>query len=89
MYLKHFSLAQTLLIAGALAGMALAATPSRAQNDPPMGSARLAYLEGNVSIEPYGVDDWGQAFPNMPASEGDRIFADQQGREPLRNLHLK
>ena len=89
MYVKHFSLAHTLLIAGALAGMALAATPSRAQNDPPMGSARLAHLEGNVSIQPYGVDDWGQAYSNMPASSGDRFFTDQGGRGELQAAQVR
>jgi len=83
MYVKHFSLAQSLLITGVLAGMALAATPSRAQNDPPFGSARLAHVEGNVSIQPYGVDDWGQAYFNMPLGPGDRVFTDPQGRGEL------
>jgi hypothetical protein len=49
----------------------------------PPGSARLAHLEGNVSIQPYGVDDWGQAYSNMPAGPGDRLFTDQQGRGEL------
>ncbi len=89
MYVNHFSLAQTLLLAGALAGMALVATPSRAQNDPPMGSARLAHLGGNVSIQPYGVDDWGQAYSNMPASAGDRIFTDQSGMGELQAAQIR
>ena len=79
MELKHFSLARTLLIAGSLAGMALAVTPSQAQNDPPFGSARLDHLQGNVSIQPNGVDDWGQAYPNQPVGAGDRVFSDGGG----------
>jgi hypothetical protein len=82
MHVKVLSLSQSLLIAGALAGMALAATPSQAQNDPP-GSARLMHLEGNVSIQPNGLDNWGQAYFNMPVGPGDRIFTDQQGRGEL------
>jgi hypothetical protein len=83
MYVKYCSLARTLLMAGSLAGIALAPTPSRAQNDPPPGSARLAHLEGNVSIQPYGVDGWGQAYNNMPAGPGDRLYTDQQSMGEL------
>ena len=89
MHVKHFSLAQTLLVTGMLAGMALAATPSRAQNDPPFGSARLAHVEGNVSIQPNGVDDWGQAYVNMPTGPGDRIFTDPQGRGELQAAQVR
>jgi len=78
MLVKVCSLSQSLLFAGALAGMALAATPSQAQNDPP-GSARLLHIQGNVSIQPSGLDDWGQASSNMPIGPGDRVFPDQQG----------
>jgi len=84
---KFRSLARTLLITGAFAGMALAATSSQAQNYPPSdvppGSARLAHLQGNVSIQPNGVDDWGQATQNMPIGSGDRVYTDQQGEGEL------
>ena len=77
MHVKDRYLSPILLIAGVLAGMALAATPSHAQQDPPPGSARLAHLQGNVSIQPNGVDGWGQADSNMPIGAGDRVFTDQ------------
>jgi len=83
MYVKIFSLARPLLLAGAFAGLLLAATPSRAQNDPPPGAARLAFLEGSVSIQPNGVDGWGQAYSNMPVGPGDRVAAGQPGRGEL------
>ena len=83
MYWKYFSLAQTLLLAGSVSGLVLAATPSQAQNDPPPGAASLSHLIGNVSIQSYGVDGWGQAYPNMPANTGDRIYADPQARGEL------
>ena len=83
MDLKHFPLAQTLLIAGSLAGFALASTPSQAQNDPPPGAARVARIQGNVSIQPNGVDDWGQAYPNQPVGPGDRLYTDQQSQGEL------
>jgi hypothetical protein len=83
MYLKTFSLAHTLLLTGTVAGWLLAATPSRAQDQPPPGAARLAFLQGSVSIEPNGVDGWGQAYNNMPLGPGDRVAAGQPGRGEL------
>lgn len=72
-----------LLFAGLLSGFVLAATPSQAQSDPPPGAAMLMHLEGNVTIQPSGIDDWGQAYRNMPANPGDRIYADPSGRGAL------
>jgi hypothetical protein len=83
MHLKTVSLARTLLVAGSVAGLMLAATPSRAQNDPPPGAARLAFLQGGVSIQPNGVDGWGQAYSNMPLGPGDRVATAQPGRGEL------
>jgi len=83
MHLKTCSLARTLLLTGSVAGMLLAATPSHAQNDLPPGAARLAHIEGGVSIQPNGVDDWGQAYSNMPIGPGDRVASAQPGRGEL------
>ena len=88
------SLAHTLLIAGVSAGMALAATSSQAQNyppsdTPPPGSARLAHLEGNVSVQAYGVDGWDQASQNMPIGAGDRVYADERGEGELQAAQVR
>ena len=80
MYMNHLSLARTLLIAGSLAGLALAATSSQAQIDPPFGSARVAYFQGTVSLQPNGVEGWGQAYPNQPLGPGDRLVTDTQSQ---------
>lgn len=69
-----------LLFAGLLSGFVLAATSSQAQPDPPPGAAQLLHLEGNVSVQPSGIDGWDQASPNMPVDAGDRIFSDPGGR---------
>jgi hypothetical protein len=79
MQLKTFSLARTLLLAGAFAGLLLAATPSRAQ-EPPPGAGRLAFIQGSVSVQPNGVDGWGQGYSNLPVGPGDRIASGQPGR---------
>ena len=77
MYVNFSSLSRTLLLTGLIAGMGLAATSSHAQNDPPPGSARLAHIQGDVSVQPNNVDNWGQAENNMPLGPGDRIYTDQ------------
>ena len=77
MYVNFSSLSHTLLLTGLVAGMGLAATSSHAQNDPPPGSARLAHIQGDVSVQPNNVDNWGQAENNMPLGPGDRIYTDQ------------
>ncbi|HEY0758881.1 MAG TPA: DUF6600 domain-containing protein [Acidisarcina sp.] len=55
--------------------------PAMAQSDdPPARVARLGQLEGQVSIQPSGVEQWSQASSNYPVATGDRIYADQDGR---------
>ena len=56
-----------------------------AQQDPPSRVARLNYLNGNVSMEPAGVNDWAPADVNRPFTIGDYLYADQ-GAEA--ELHL-
>jgi hypothetical protein len=70
------SIARNMFLLGAIAAIALAPTSSTAQ-DPP-GSARLAHLQGNVSVQPNGEDAWGQASSNMPMGPGDRVYTDPQ-----------
>lgn len=50
------------------------------QDDPPGRVARLGYVEGSVSFEPAGENDWVQATPNRPMTTGDKLWADQNSR---------
>jgi hypothetical protein len=43
-------------------------------NDPPAEVARVGYLNGQVSLQAAGTDDWSQAPPNYPMISGDRIY---------------
>src|SRR5262249_52108992 len=43
----------------------------------------LGFVSGNVSIQPAGVDTWGEAYPNLPLGPGDRIFTDPTGRAEI------
>ena len=73
---------KTLPALAAAAALALLTTPSSAQDDIP-NAGRLGFVSGNVSIEPAGIDSWGQAYPNLPLGPGDRIFTDSSGRAEI------
>ncbi len=74
----------TLLVLALSCAAMLNATPAYADSDDPSGRvARLAYLEGNVSIQPAGVDQWNQAETNYSVATGDRVYTDQDGRDEL------
>jgi hypothetical protein len=54
-----------------------------AQDDPPSRVARLNFLEGSVSLQSAGHDDWTAATPNYPLTTGDRLWADDRSRAEL------
>jgi hypothetical protein len=72
----------------AVLGLALAAiaipkqtfAQDQDQDDPPARVARLGYMEGSVSFQPAGEDDWVGAVPNRPMTTGDKLWADQNSR---------
>jgi hypothetical protein len=80
--LKKFSWGSAVL------GLALAAiaipkptfAQDQDQDDPPARVARLGYMEGSVSFQPAGEDDWVGAVPNRPMTTGDKVWADQNSR---------
>jgi len=64
-----------------------AQTPQGAQDaqdantpDPPSRVARLNYMEGSVSFQPGGENDWVTAVPNRPLVTGDNLWADEDSR---------
>ncbi len=48
--------------------------------DPPSRAARLSYLEGSVSWQPAGLDDWSVAPLNQPLTAGDALWSDSGAR---------
>ncbi|HKT46332.1 MAG TPA: DUF6600 domain-containing protein [Candidatus Acidoferrales bacterium] len=73
---------------GLLSGVMLLAllAPSRAaadDDDPPSRVARLSQLQGSVSFNPAGTDDWVDAVLNRPLTTGDKLWADKDGRAEL------
>src|SRR5271154_5045341 len=51
--------------------------------DPPSRAARLSYLNGTVSFQPGGVDDWVPAEPNRPMTTGDRLWTEEGARAEM------
>jgi len=64
----------------AISGLAVAQDPS---GDPADRVARLQRVEGQVSLQPGGVDDWVDASLNRPLTTADRIWIDQGSRAEL------
>jgi hypothetical protein len=62
-------------------------TPT-ATTDPPGRVARIAIVQGNVSVEPAGVDSFSQAELNYPLTVGDRMYVDLQGLAELQTAGL-
>jgi hypothetical protein len=67
-----------------LAAIAIFPKMARGQDqqsqDPPSLVARLGYVEGSVSFQPAGEQDWVQAEPDRPMTTGDSLWADQNSR---------
>jgi hypothetical protein len=51
--------------------------------DPPQRAGRLSYLEGAVSLQPAGVDDWNAAPLNQPLTAGDALWSDTGSRAEM------
>ena len=67
-----------------LAGMLVASAAAMwAQGDPPSRVARLNFLEGSVSYQAAGHDDWAAATINYPLTVGDHLWADERSRAEL------
>jgi hypothetical protein len=60
--------------------------PQRAaadDDDPPTRVARLSHVDGTVSFEPAGTEDWVTAVVNRPMTTGDKLWADHDSRAEL------
>jgi Family of unknown function (DUF6600) len=67
-----------------LIALACLSSSARADDDdPPTRVARLAYVQGSVSFQPGGTQDWVTAGINRPMTTGDKMWADNDGRVEL------
>jgi hypothetical protein len=53
------------------------------QDDPPIRVARLNFIQGSVSFQPAGTEDWIEAGPNRPLTTGDQLWTDEGSRGEL------
>jgi flagellar biosynthesis GTPase FlhF len=70
----------------ALAFAWIVLTPAMAiadEEDPPSRAARLAFIEGSVSFQPGGTNEWVAAPLNRPLTTGDQLWSDRDGRVEL------
>lgn len=51
--------------------------------DPPSRVARLALIEGEVSMAPAGTEEWAEAVLNRPVTSGDRLWTENGARVEL------
>jgi hypothetical protein len=62
----------------ALAFAWIVLTPAMAiadEEDPPSRAARLAFIEGSVSFQPGGTNEWVAAPLNRPLTTGDQLWS--------------
>lgn len=53
------------------------------KDDPPSRVARISYLDGSVSFQPSGTEDWAAAAKNRPVTIGDKLWTDKDSRAEL------
>jgi hypothetical protein len=58
------------------------------QQDPPGRVARIAVIQGEVSLEPAGSDTFAQAELNYPLTIGDRVYSDLKALAELETAGL-
>jgi hypothetical protein len=79
-------------VSGILGILLLAVPALRAQNDvsgdPPNRVARISVIQGNVSLEPNGSNNFSQAEINYPLTGGDRVYVDNTSLGELQTAGL-
>ena len=56
---------------------------AHAADDPPDRVARLSVVDGDVSLQPAGTQDWTQAQLNRPLTTGDRLWVPSDSRAEM------
>lgn len=64
-------------------GVAQAQDDDAYEADPPDRAARLSYLDGDVSMQPVGEEDWAPAMLNRPLTTGDKLWTDRNSRAEI------
>jgi len=73
-----------LVMAGGCAHLESLPVPAPPQYvDPPGRVARLSFVQGSVSFQPAGSDDWAPSEINRPCTSGDQLWVASAGRAEL------
>jgi hypothetical protein len=51
--------------------------------DPPERAARLSLIEGDVSLQPAGEQEWAPAILNRPLTTGDKLWTERNARAEI------
>ena len=76
-------MAKHVLLLGLFTGAAVGALAAPAMSDPPGRVGRVAALEGAVSFQPPGADEWSWASRNYPVTSGESFWTGDDGRAEL------
>ena len=60
--------------------LGLARAQDSVDEDPPDRAARLSYIQGDVSLQPSGEEEWSPAVVNRPLTTGDKIWTEDNSR---------
>ena len=71
------------LILCLLWGLSYAQDNQPYEPDPPDRAARLSYIEGDVSLQPAGEEEWTPAIVNRPLTTGDKLWAEPDARAEI------
>src|SRR5438045_3703154 len=64
-------------------GLAQAQEDRPPDADPPDRAGRLSYLQGEVSLQPAGEEEWANAIVNRPLTTGDKLWTDAGARAEI------
>ena len=82
--MKRYALHMMTLLSLMLAVALFAPRPAAADDDDPPGRvARLGFIQGTVSFEPAGTEDWVSAAVNRPLTTGDKLWNDNDSLSEL------
>ncbi len=68
---------------GLLWGLAYGQSNESYDPDPPERAARLSHIEGDVSLQPVGEEEWAPALINRPLTTGDKLWTELGARAEI------
>jgi hypothetical protein len=73
----------SILLVSLVWGLSHAQETEPYEPDPPDRAARLSYLEGEVSMQPAGEEEWAPALINRPLTTGDKLWSERDARAEI------